>query len=67
MSCAPNQRLHLTPRVGAEADRTVSTLHGAGLVFLVAFWVLVAGFQKFRCVCGAGEPRPLGSANEGDN
>ena len=55
-----NQRLHLTPQVGAVAEWTGGTLQGAGSVFQVAFWVLVPGFQKIKYVCGGGEPRPLG-------
>ena len=56
----PNQRLHLTPLVGAVAEWTRSTLQGTGWLFQVAFWVLVPGFQKIKYVCGAGEPQPLG-------
>ncbi len=56
----PNQRLHLTPQVGAVAEWTRGTLQGTRSVFQVAFWVLAPGFQKIKYVCGAGEPQPLG-------
>ena len=46
----PNQRLHLTPLVGAEAERTRGTLQGTGSLFQVSFWVLVPGFQKKKYV-----------------
>jgi len=42
----PNQRLHLTPLVGAEAEWTVGTVQETGLLLQVPFWVLVSGFQK---------------------